>query len=54
MQTKKCAYCGKEFTPVTKRARFHSDKCRVYYWREKKKEPQSLTLTSAINRTLTG
>jgi len=36
---KKCEYvgCGKEFLPITKQARFHSDVCRVRAGREKRR-----------------
>lgn len=60
-----CEHCGETFSPQTSRGRFCSDKCRVYFWREKKREEQrSLTfdstryqeefdrLTKAIDMTL--
>jgi hypothetical protein len=31
-----CEYCGKKIEPKTTRAKFCSEKCRVYFWREKK------------------
>ena len=31
----KCAYCGKEFIPIAKNQRFHSDECRKKYYSEK-------------------
>lgn len=50
---KKCQFCQEEFTPKSKKARFCSDKCRVYYNRNinESVEKQDVIILEGANDT---
>lgn len=43
--TTNCEHCKESFNPSTTRARFCSDKCRVYHWRKKVKDLKQPSIT---------